>query len=260
MHHLDSLLSSFLYMLKYRIKQRQDALFRFIAFNIALQSKYRIKQRQNAPFRFIAFKTLCLSKYRFKQRQNAPFRFIAFIFSLHIKISYYLAEECIIQIHCFQHFSACRTIVSNSDRMHHLDLLLSIFSLQVKCCIKLEAECTISLRFQTIASKCNNHRPYFRLVILNTVSNSVILLCTIIHSLFSPFPYSSKSKYHHNLDTLFSFCVCSSKSFQIPPDCLLQRHVFIFFFDLILLQRVCIIFLPCQTLLNTNIFCLQNMP
>ena len=37
-------------------------------------SKYRIKLRQNAPFRFIAFtKNFYKSKYRTKYWQNAPF-------------------------------------------------------------------------------------------------------------------------------------------------------------------------------------------
>ena len=42
----------------------------------------------------------------------------------------------------------------------------------------------------------------------------------------------------HALETMFSFCPCNSESFQIPSKCI--YIVFIFFFDLILLWKVCI--------------------
>ena len=59
------------------------------------------------------------------------------------------------------------------------------------------------------------------------VSNTAKMhaLETLFSNIFSGVPILSKVKMHA-LETLFSFFFCSSKSFQIPSECMFQRPCF----------------------------------
>ena len=126
-HHSAFIAFIFVCRAKYRIKQRQNAPFSFIAFKhfSAGQTKYRIKQRNRSCFQMFTPNP----KYRFKYRQNAPL-FSSYFFNqsacfkkqfkkyiLCSSKSFQLVSESMLQRHCF-HFSLQFQIVSNTVSCH----------------------------------------------------------------------------------------------------------------------------------------------
>jgi len=102
-------------------------------------------------------------------------------------------------------------IVSETTRMHALETFFSFLSLQFQI---------VSNTFRTHALKTlfANYSLQFQIV-LNAVRMHA--LETLFSFVSLQFQIVSNTIRIHALETLFSIFLCSSKSFQIPPDCML---------------------------------------
>ena len=154
-----------------------------------------LKKRQNAPVSSIAFKIFSASPNIVPKRVilHAKLSVLVFMFSsfTYSSKSFQIPQECMLWIHnCFQLF------------------LYSTKSFQIPPECTLQRDC-----FPFISAVPNRFRyhqnAYFR---------------EIVFILFLQFQIVSDTTRMHTLQRLFSCYPCSSKSFQTPPECMLQRH------------------------------------
>ena len=111
----------------------------------------------------------------------------------------------------FKNFSAVQNVVSNSGGMHHLSSLLSNYS----------------LRFQNIASKCKNHRPYFHIARRGLTYLTPTLIKSK-HVLFFLIAVSNIASQCARKRYCLENFLC--KSFQVPSECTIYRTCFHCFF------------------------------
>ena len=89
-----------------------------------------------------------------------------------LKVVEHRSQKASVRSITFKIFSAGQNIVSNNGRMHHLDSLLSKFSLHVKMMYQIAAECTI-------------YRPCYHIC-----SSGSIIKCQNVHQSCAPSLFS----------------------------------------------------------------------
>ena len=109
--------------------------------------------------------------------------------------SFQIPPECMLQRHCFHVFSAIPNRFKYRQNTLFRDIVFKRLS-------------AVQNRFKHCQNACLRDIVFKRFLQFQIVFNTVRM---------------------HVLETLFSFFLCSSKSFQIPTGCMPQRHFFHFF-------------------------------
>ena len=159
---------------------------------------------------------LCQSKYRIKTCHIARVSVLVFIISYSSK-SFQIPQECMLKIHFFKYFSE----------------VLNRFKYRHNACFRCTLFSSISLQFQIVSDTTRMH-ALETLFSHKNLHVHIVSDTTRMHALEKLFSHKKSAcpyrfRYHQNAcfrEIVFIQKICMSISFQIPPECMLQRHCF----------------------------------